>query len=352
MPDKAPKPKSPASNPLDHAREDLAAYAAAMYHAFKLPWHLRVLVETLERVERGELTRVIFCLPPRHGKSLLTSQIFPSWFLGRNPTKSIIASSYGQELASDFGRKVRNFASEKLHQSIFPDCTISDDSDAVHRFHLTAGGAFFATGSGGPLTGRGADLLLIDDPIKSREDANSAPTRKALQSWYQDVAYTRSEPGGAVILILTRWHADDLAGWLLREHSSEGWTVISLPAVAETDEDFRHEGEALWPERFPLATLASIREAIGGAAWQSLYMQRPVAEEGGLFRRSWWRMFSGNFEHRRLVFSLDTAFKTGAQNDYSVIAIIAESKTGYYLQGIVRERMEFPALIQRVKNHP
>jgi len=162
----------------------------------------------------------------------------------------------------------------------FSECIISDDSDSVHRFHTTAGGAYYAVGAGGPITGRGADLLLIDDPIKSREDASSAAFRRSLQEWYESVAYPRLEPGGAIVLIQTRWHEADLAGWLLKEHASEGWTVINFPAVAEADEDWRKEGSALWPERFPLKTLARIRKAIGTSAWAALYQQRPAPEEG------------------------------------------------------------------------
>jgi predicted phage terminase large subunit-like protein len=332
------------TNQLDHAREDLAAFAAAMCPLFELPPHLRTLVQGLERVERGELDRVIICLPPRHGKSMTTSQLFPAWYLGRNPAKSIIASSYGAELANDFGRRVRGFVVDDLHRAIFPDCRVVDDSNAVHRFGLTAGGNYYAVGAGGPITGRGADLLLIDDPIKSREDANSAAIRRSLQSWYQDVAYTRLQPGGAIVLIQTRWHEDDLAGWLLREHASEGWKVISLPALAEQNEGWRNEGDALWTEKFPLETLSRIREAIGTAAWASLYQQRPALEQGAIFRKEWWREYAGPVECYRTIFSLDCAFKTGQSNDFSVIAIVGESRDGYYVRHVSRARWEFPEL--------
>jgi len=329
---------------LEHAREDLAAYAAAMYSKFELPAHLRILVQVLERVERGELDRVIVAMPPRHGKSMTTSQLFPSWYLGRNPTKSIIASSYGQELASDFGRRVRNFVSDPLHRKFFRDCIISDDSDSVHRFHTTAGGAYFATGAGGPLTGRGADLLLIDDPIKSAEDARSPSFRRSLQDWYESTAYTRLEPGGAVAIVATRWHEADLIGWLLKEHAAEGWKVISLPAIGEIGEGWRNEGDALWPEKFPLEALCRIREAIGSGAWTSLYMQRPAPEQGAIFRRDWWRSYAGPVECHRTIFSLDCAFKTGQANDYSVIAVVGEAKDGYYIRHVSRGRWEFPEL--------
>jgi predicted phage terminase large subunit-like protein len=331
-------------NRLDRARDDLAAYCAALYRRFELPPHLQTLIATLEAVERGELDRVIIAMPPRHGKSLVTSQLFPAWFLGRNPTRSIIAASYGQELASDFGRRVRNFASERLHCTVFADCIIADDSDSVHRFHTTLGGAYYAVGAGGPITGRGADLLLIDDPIKSREDANSPTFRRSLQSWYEHVAYTRLEPGGAIVLIQTRWHQDDLAGWLLREHASEGWKVISMPALAEIIDDWRVEGDALWSERFSLETLARIREAIGTSAWTSLYQQRPTAEEGNIFRKDWFRTYGGPIEVSRTIFSLDCAFKAGKENDFSVIAVVSEAKNGFYLRLISRGRWEFPQL--------
>ena len=160
-------PKTP--NSLEHARTDLAAYGAALWPKFELAPHHRALVQVLERVEAGLFDRVIILEPPRHGKSLITSQLFPAWFLGRNPTKSIIASSYGQELASDFGRRVRGFVSDPLHRAIFPDCTISDDSDSVHRFHLIQGGAYYAVGAGGPITGRGADLAVDRRSDQERE---------------------------------------------------------------------------------------------------------------------------------------------------------------------------------------
>src|SRR5208337_498934 len=283
-------------------------------------------------------------MPPRHGKSLITSTLFPAWFLGRNPTKSIIASSYGQELASDFGRRVRGFVSDGLHRAIFSDCTITDDSDSVHRFHLTQGGAYYAVGAGGPLTGRGADLLLIDDPIKSAEDARSSAFRRSLQSWYENTAYTRLEPGGAIVVIATRWHEADLVGWLLKEHSSEGWKVLSLPAIAEVNEGWRNEGDPLWPEKFPRDTLDRIREAIGSAAWASLYQQRPAPEQGAIFQRGWWRTYSEPPKYRRLVFSLDTAFKATQSADFSVLQVWAETDNGYALLHTWRERAEFPEL--------
>jgi hypothetical protein len=162
-PKAAERAKSTAGRAIALARADLAVYCALAWPRFEMAPHHRLMVEHLERVERGEIDRLLITLPPRHGKSLIASTLFPAWYLGRNPERSIIASSYGQELASDFGRRVRNFVAEPLHRAIFPKCVQSDDSNAVHRFNLTAGGAYYAVGAGGPITGRGADLLLIDD---------------------------------------------------------------------------------------------------------------------------------------------------------------------------------------------
>jgi predicted phage terminase large subunit-like protein len=337
---------------INLARTDLACFCAMSYPKFELAHHHRLIVDRLEAIERGEIDRLIITMPPRHGKSLIASTLFPAWFLGRHPEWSIIASSYGQELASDFGRRVRNLVSDGLFQSIFPAAKLAGDSTAAHRFSLSKGGNYYAVGAGGPITGRGADLLLIDDPIKGLEDANSESYRRQLHQWFESVAYTRLQPEGAVVIISTRWHMDDLAGWLLREHPEERWTVLNLPAIAEVDEGWRNEGDALWPAKFGVKTLAKIREQVGGATWASLYMQRPAAAEGAIFQRSWWRYHTpatlpARFE--QIVVSLDCAFKTGSSNDYSVGLVLGVSEVGYYVLDLWRDRVEFPELLRAVE---
>ena len=335
------------------ARDDFGVYAGLMHPRFQMARHSRMIVEQLERVERGEIDRLMLFLPPRHGKSLLASQLYPSWYLGKHPDRSVIATSYGQELASDFGREVRRFVTDPSHRKIFPGCVVRDDSNAVHRFGLTQGGRYFATGSGGPVTGRGANLFLIDDAVKSDVAAASATERKSLQSWYENVAYTRLESGGAIVVIMTRWHESDLAGWLLREHAAENWTVVSLPAVAEPGDALgRAEGEPLWPTRFGVERLARTREAIGGAAWCALYQQRPSAATGNIFRREWWRHHTPatlppHFEE--IVLSLDTAYSVKASADYSVGLVLGIGELGFFVLDLWRERCEFPELQRAVE---
>jgi predicted phage terminase large subunit-like protein len=346
-----PSKRVPTPDPnelLSLARTSLAAYAPLMFPTFQLARHHSKLIRKLEDVEAGRIRRLMIFMPPRHGKSLLTTQIFPSWFLGRNPAKNVITATYSQDLSDDFGRVVRNFVSDPYARAVFPELKIAEDSNSMKRFMTNAGGAYYAVGRGAAITGRGADLLLIDDPLKDMEEARSENIRRTLHDWYSSVAYTRLQPDGAIILIQTRWHHDDLAGWLLREHGDEGWDVLNLPAVAETDGDGRKEGDPLWPERFTSETLKSIKVAVGGATWAALYQQRPSAVDGEIFKREWWKSYRDIPELKRVIQSWDTAFKTGSQNDYSVCTTWGEAVNGYYLLDLWRGRVEFPQLKKKV----
>lgn len=327
----------------------LLAYARLHVPEYETPWHIRLVAAKLEAVERGEIKRLMLFLPPRHGKSQLASQLFPAWYLGRDPRRQVICASYAQGLADDFGRKVRNAMSSPEHLSVFPGSGLSRDSTAAERFSTAVGGAYVAVGRGGPTTGRGANLALVDDPLKDREEADSETIREKLKSWYAEVLYTRLAPGGSVVVIETRWHQDDLAGWLLREHASQGWDVVSLPALAEKDEPNRLEGEALWPERYSRDVLLATKAQMGGA-FSALYQQRPAAVEGVIFKRAWWGGYSGALPaFNRVVQSWDTAFKEGESNDYSVCTTWGETDTAYYLLHVWRERVAFPALVAAAK---
>lgn len=337
----------------------LAEYAVGQWSGYHPARHHLALVDYLEAVSRGETRRLMVFMPPRHGKSMLASEYFPAWWLGCHPEKQIIAATYAQQLADDFGRKVRNLCLSASHAWTFPDFSLSQDSQAANRFHTSHGGAYFAVGAGGPITGRGADLLLIDDPIKGREDAESEVKRGHLKDWYQAVARTRLMPGGAIVVIQTRWHEDDLAGWLLRDHKHEGWEILNLPAFAEPNDPLsRTEGEALWPEAYPKSELNALKVAVGSRDWASLYQQRPSAAEGGIFKRAYWQSFQPTEYHpkalleslgiSRVIQAWDTAFKAREQNDYSACVTIGVAKARYYILDVVRERLEFPDLKRAV----
>lgn len=288
----------------DYAFSRLIAYAAYQWPAYADAPHHRLIARHLEAVERGEITRLMITMPPRHGKSMLASEFFPAWYMGRNPDHYVVTATYAQELADDFGRKVKNQIEDPAFQLVFPGVGLADDSKSAKRFHIegtsggyehstTQRGAFYAVGVGGPLTGRGAHLLLIDDPVKNREEAESEVMRKKAKDWYTSTAYTRLMPGGRIVVIQTRWHEDDLAGWLQAEHLHEGWTILNLPAIADNDDELgRKPGDALWPEMYDVEALARIKQALSAVSardWTSLYQQRPSPETGDYFKREWVR---------------------------------------------------------------
>jgi predicted phage terminase large subunit-like protein len=300
--------------------------------------HFRIAA-ALERVERGELKRVMLFVPPRHGKSMLTSEHFPAWYLGRHPGHSIVTATYGQDLADDFGRKIRNQMLDPLYNAIFPGCTVSPDSASVSRVSTQQHGNYFAVGIGTALTGRGANVLIIDDPHKDRADADSIVMRKRAKDWYQAVAYTRLVPEGAIVVMTTRWHEDDMAGWLLREHGHEGWEIICMPAIGP-------DGPP-WPERFDAARLEEIRKVVGPREWSALYMQSPVPGGGGEFKREYLEYYDAaparvGVGQNKLIL-VDPAGEQRPDNDYTSIWVIGLGVDGnvYWLDG-VRDRLPLP----------
>jgi predicted phage terminase large subunit-like protein len=258
--------------------------------------HLLLISEQLCRIARGEIDRLMVFMPPRHGKSQLISEFTPAWYLGRFPDRRVISASYGAALASTWGRKARDWL-EELGPDLF-DVAISDASSAAERWDIAGRpGGMITAGIGGPVTGRGAHLLIIDDPVKDAEEAASDTIRSKHWDWWQSVARTRLMPGGAAVLLQTRWHEDDLAGRLLKDMEDGGdqWEVLSLPAVAEAEGDAlgRQVGEALWREFYDEENLASTKRAVGGYFWAALYQQRPAPAEGFLFKRKdfrYWRL--------------------------------------------------------------
>lgn len=324
-------------------RASLVAYSVAQWPGYKAARHHRLIADALQRVVRGECKRLMINMPPRHGKSMEASEFFPAFYLGHHPDHQVLHASYSQELVDGFGRKVRNQLKDELYQLVFPGTQLSDDSAAANKFNTVQGGAYFAVGVGGSATGRGAHLMLIDDPVKDREEADSELQRQKLKDWYTSVAYTRLMPGGAIVVIQTRWHEDDLSGWLLREHAHEGWEVLNLPAW----DDDENPTEALWPEAYPIERLKQIKATLPPRDWQALYMQRPRAGTGADFKRGWLAHYQSVQPSTMFkIILVDPASgersksKGVVDGDFTSMWVIGlGSDENYYVLDVVRDRL-------------
>lgn len=274
------------------ARRHLLPFVMRFNDKYEPGWVHKDICARLEKfsldVAEKKSPRLMLFMPPRHGKSELASRSFPAWHLGRYPEHEFIATSYSSDLALDFSRKVREVIRNPDYSNLFPECKLHKDTQRVDKWATTQDGGYAAVGTGGPLTGRGAHIMVIDDPVKNREEADSEANRRSIKDWYTSTAYTRLAPGGGVLIILTRWHDDDLAGWLLSQaEKGEGdeWEVIRYPAIATEDERYRRRGDALHEGRYPLDALRRIKRAVGDRDWSALYQQNPVAEDGDFFTR-------------------------------------------------------------------
>ena len=272
--------------PVDALRiaseKSLAAFATLTHGSYRASWHHRQIADALGDVVEGRCKLLAISMPPRHGKSELASVRFAPWMLIKRPKASVISATYSGDFADDLGRKARGVLESPVVGQLWPHAQLAPDNRAVSRWQTKAGGSYYAVGVGGPLTGRGADILLIDDPHKNREEAESKVMRERVWNWFRSTAYTRLEKDGAVVVIMTRWHEDDLVGRCLA--TGEPWRVLSLPAIAEGDEAHRCAGAPLWPEKYDLLVLEQIRRTVGEREWAALYQQRPAPLEGGLFK--------------------------------------------------------------------
>ena len=308
--------------------------------------------------------RVLIATPPRHGKSLLTSVWTPAWFLAMWPHKRVILCSYESQIATAWGRQVRNLLDE--HQDVL-GVTLAKDSKAAGRWNTAQGGGMLCAGVGGPITGMGADLFLVDDPVKNSQQANSIVDRNTKDDWWRETARTRLEPNASVVMIQTRWHEDDLMGRRLaaRDRGEEAWFEIKLPALAtENDPLGRAVGEPLWPERYDLEALAELKRDVGSRGWGSLFQQSPLPAEGGIFKAPWF--------HQRYAFvdgmlhlpgarsaipwtaiprfaTIDPALKEKEiveEDAFSVICVWGVSPAGQLLLlDVTRKRMSSPDLV-------
>jgi predicted phage terminase large subunit-like protein len=314
------------------ARDSLIKFTEYTNPAYEAAGHHARIADKLEAVERGEIDRLAIFMPPRHGKSELASRRFPAWYLGRNPARQIIAASYNSDLASDFGREVRNIVASADYGCVF-DTRLREDSRAAERWNTDQGGAYVAAGVGTAVTGRGAHVLLIDDPLKDREEADSEIRRQRVWDWYTSTAYTRLMPGGAVVVIQTRWHEDDLAGRLLSAQGGDKWEVLDLPALDDG-------GRALWPEWYNEKTLARIRAAIGPRDWSALYQQRPAPEDGDYFKAEWLKPYDRAPPRDQMrVYGASDYAVTADGGDYTVHVVVGLDPEGrMYLLDLWRKQ--------------
>ena len=275
------------------AHDTLLGFTTFTFPKFVVAEHHRLICDRLQAVESGDINRLMIFMPPRHGKSELASRRFPAWFMGRNPDSSIIHASYGQELATDFGRDVREIVNSEEYEKVFEGKKLSQVATAANKWRIADHrGEYFAVGVGTAATGRGADLLIIDDPIKNREEADSLTERERVWGWFRSTAFTRLQPNAKIIVIQTRWHDDDLSGRLLQqtEDSEElkSWEVLKLSAEAMDDDPIgRERGEALWPEWYDKNALKEIRGVLGDREYHALYQQEPTRAEGAFFHLDW-----------------------------------------------------------------
>ena len=321
---------------------------------FQVGPHHPLIAKKLELVARGTIRRLIITCPPRHTKSELASRRLPAWFLGHAPRKQVICATYNDEFATEFGRDVRGIVQSDEYQAVFPLVKISKDSKAANRWNTSVGGSYYSVGIGGGVTGRGADLAIIDDPVKNMEEADSKHYRDRVGTWYKSAFYTRLMPKASIILILTRWSDDDLAGRLLAEAKIGGdkWEVISLQAIAgEEDLLGRKKGEALWPQWYPEPVLQQIKRTLGPRAWSALYQQEPVEDEGQFFKREWIdrntydkgallkRVHDGT-KHLKVYGASDYAVTPGG-GDYTVHLVVGvDNRDDIYVLDMWRDQTE------------
>jgi predicted phage terminase large subunit-like protein len=339
------------------AQMDFLHFVRIMWPAFIEGEHHKIMAKAFEKVAEGELKRLIINMPPRHTKSEFASYLLPSWFLGLYPDKKVIQTAHTAELSVGFGRRVRNLVDSEDYTRIFPETKLQADSKAAGRWNTSVGGEYFAIGVGGAVTGKGADLLIIDDPHSEQEAALGDPSvYDRTHEWYTSGPRQRLQPGGAIVMVMTRWHQRDLTGQVIKSSvqraGSDEWEVIEFPAIMPS-------GRSLWPEFWSLDELEALRNELPSAKWSAQYQQDPTAEEGALVKREWWRKWK---EDRPpscefIIQSWDTAFLKKETADYSActtwgVFYKEDEDEGTMAPNLIlldayQERLEFPELKKR-----
>jgi len=337
----------------EEARDGFMPFIKRVWPAFIEGRHHKIMGDAFERVARGELKRLIINMPPRHTKSEFASYLLPAWFLGRFPDKKIIQTAHTAELSVGFGRKVRNLVDSDDYKTVFPNMGLRADSKAAGRWSTSKGGEYFAIGVGGAVTGKGADLLIIDDPHSEQEGQSADPSVfDKVYEWYTSGPRQRLQPGGAIIVVMTRWHKRDLTGQIVKSSvqraGTDEWEVIEFPAIMPS-------GKSLWPQFWPLEELESLRNELPAPKWNAQYQQNPTSEEGALVKREWWREWEQDTPPpcEFIIQSWDTAFLKTQRSDYSACTTWGvfyhpddngETQANIILLDALKERLEFPEL--------
>jgi predicted phage terminase large subunit-like protein len=314
--------------------------------------HHKRMAEAFERVANGTCKRLIINMPPRHTKSEFASYLLPAWFLGRFPHKKVIQASHTAELAVGFGRKVRNLVDSEVYHDIFPELSLQSDSKAAGRWNTSKGGDYFAIGVGGAVTGKGADVLIIDDPHSEQEAAMAASNPDVYDKvieWYTSGPRQRLQPGGAIVIVMTRWSQRDLTGQVLKaaaQRSGEDWEVIEFPAILPS-------GNPLWPQFWSFEELEALRNELPNAKWQAQYQQNPVGNESAIIKRDWWKIWEQDRppQCEYILQTWDTAFEKNNRADYSAGTTwgIFKNDEDYGTSNIIllntyKKRVEYPDL--------
>tara|TARA_R110002020_G_scaffold273397_2_gene488526 strand:- start:542 stop:2053 length:1512 start_codon:yes stop_codon:yes gene_type:complete len=342
------------------AHNSFMSFVKYAWPAFIEGRHHKIMGNAFDRVASGELKRLIVNMPPRHTKSEFASYLLPAWFLGKYPEKKIIQTAHTAELSVGFGRKVRNLVDSDDFKKVFSKVALRADSKAAGRWSTNEGGEYFAIGVGGAVTGKGADLLIIDDPHSEQEGQSSDPSVfDKTHEWYTSGPRQRLQPGGAIVLVMTRWHKRDLTGQILKSSlqrsGTDEWEVIEFPAIMPS-------GNPLWPEFWPKEELDSLKNELPSPKWNAQYQQNPTSEEGALVKREWWR----EWEEDRpppcefIIQSWDTAFLKTQRSDYSACTTWGVfyktddeglQQPNIILMDAFKERLEFPELKKKAYEH-
>ena len=344
----------------EQAQVDFMKFVHEMWPGFVDGRHHKVMAKKFQEIAEGKCKRLIICMPPRHTKSEFGSYMLPAWFLGRYPDKKIIQCSNTAELAVGFGRKVRNLVDSAQYSKVFPGVNLRQDSKAAGRWAVNRTGEYFAIGVGGTVTGKGADLLIIDDPHSEQEAKLAANTPEIFDNvyeWYTSGPRQRLQPGGAIVVIMTRWSKRDLVGRILKasaeREGNDDWEIIEFPAILPS-------GNPLWPEFWSLEELEALKSQLPVSKWNAQYQQQPSSEEGAIVKREWLKIWEGDrpppIEY--CLASWDTAFETKNRSDYSACTTWGvfykdenPDDPNIILLDAVKGRWEFPELKQKVLDH-